>query len=213
MLVKKIYGLFDREERISDRDTFFVSEVDKCPIAIFYSFKKKPKGKLGPQAHLRFSDGDDTHRRLVRALFSLGIVRAIEIPIPEGQLFSGRADAVVCIGGKLYVVEIKAVGSNKFKFMSKPDPAHVKQLQFYLYYLNIDAGIILIENKDTQELKEFIIKRDIKLVNRITTFFKILMMNIVQNEVPRKPEDLAEWKCRYCPYQEICDKKVREQLR
>ena len=142
---------------------------------------------------------------MVRALFSLGIVRAVEVPIPEDQLFSGRADAIVDIDNELYVVEIKAVSRNKFERLSEPDPAHVAQLQLYLHYLNIDRGVILVENKDTQGLKEFVIKKDVKLVNRILVHFKMLKMQIVNDEIPERPKDLPAWKCNYCPYSRVCD--------
>lgn len=204
MLVKKIYELYDKEERYPDRNIFFVSEVDKCPIAIFYSFKKKPKAKLGAQTHLRFSDGDDTHKRLVRALFSIGIVGAVEIPIPENELFGGRADAIVAIKNELYVVEIKAVGSYKFKKLLEADPSYIKQLQLYLYYLNIDKGIILIENKDTQELKEFVVKKDVKMIKQILGDFTALKRKILNDELPGKPKVLAKWKCIYCSYRKMC---------
>lgn len=213
MLVEQIYKLYNKEEKPRDRDCFFVSEVDKCPLAIFYSFKKIAKAKLGPQTYLKFEEGNNTHKSLVETLFKLGIARAVEISIPENELFKGRADAIVSIENQLYVVEIKSVNNRKFEeFVSegKPDASFLMQIQLYLFYFNIDRGIILIKNKDTQELREFIVEKDMELINNILTYFEMLKQQIINNELPEKPKNLAKWKCNYCGYNEVCNKKVRE---
>lgn len=208
MLIEEIYKLYDIEGKPKDRDKFFASEVDECPLAIYYSFKKKPKIKLEPKVYLKFEDGNESHNRLAKMLFRLGIVRAIEVPIPENELFLGRADAIVSIGNELYVVEFKFVNKAGFEKLSKPNPSHIKQLQIYLHYFNINKGIILVENKDSQELKEFVIKRDINLIERILTYFKILKIQIMTNEIPDRPRDLPGWKCNYCAYGKICEENV-----
>jgi len=206
MLVEKIYKVYDREDKPRDRTYFYVSEADKCPRAVFYSFKKMPKAKLGPEVYLRFEEGDDTHKRLVKAFLKSGILVATEINTPRNDLFSGRADAVVNIDKELYVVEIKSVGSYKFKLSTEPSIEHVKQLQLYLYFFNIDRGIILLQNKDNQQLKEFIIEKDMGLINQILADFKKLKTEIENDALPEIPKDLAGWKCNWCPYNKVCKK-------
>lgn len=214
MLVEQIYKLYDKEEKPRDRDYFFISEVSKCPIAIFYSFKKVAKAKLEPQTYLKFEEGNNTHKSLVEDLFKLGIVKAVEISIPENELFKGRADAIVSIENQLYVVEIKSVNNRTFEKLvseGKPDAGFLMQIQLYLFYFNIDRGIILIKNKDTQELREFIVKKDMELINNILTYFEMLKQQIINDELPDKPENLPRWKCGYCPYGEICEKNTKKQ--
>ncbi len=204
MLVEQIHKLYDKEEKVRDRTSFFVSEVDKCPIAIFYAFKKTPKARLGSQAYLRFEVGNDTHKRLVKTLSKLRILIADEVNMPHNNLFRGRADAVVKIDDEFYIVEIKSVSNARFQRLTKAATEHVKQLQLYLYYFNINKGIILVENKNTQELKEFIIEKDIVLINKILTDFEILKTQIANNEMPAKPLNLPGWKCNYCSYKDVC---------
>jgi len=204
MLIEKIYKLYDREEKPKDRTNFYISETDKCPIAILYSFKKIPKPKIDPVVYRMFGDGDDTHNRLIKEFIKLRILVAAEIDIPANDLFSGRADAIVNIDNELYVVEIKAVNNAKYQKLTEPSPEQIKQLQFYLYFFNIDKGIILIENKDNQQLKEFVLKKDDKLISQILEDFERLKIQIENNELPEKPKDLPQWKCRYCAYRDVC---------
>jgi len=206
MLIEKINKLYDRKDKPKERNKFFVSETNKCPLAILYSFKKVPKPKIDPVVYRLFADGDDAPARLIKDFIKLRILVATEINIPDNDLFSGRADAIVTIDNELYVVEIKAVNNKKFERMTKPSPEQVKQLQLYLYSFNINKGIILIENKDNQQLREFVVERDDTLINQLIESFKKLWIEIESNQLPEKPKDLPQWKCTYCPYSEICKK-------
>ena len=206
MLIEHIHKLFDKEERVKQRDKFYVSEANSCPVAVFFSFKNIPKEKLGSLCHLKFSHGNYTHNRLIAVLFALGIAKAAEIDIPDNELFTGRADAIVELNKELYVVEIKEV--TKFMFEKhKPNVNHVMQLQLYLHYFNIDQGILLVENKETQELKEFIVNKDPYLIRNIINDFMKLKLQINDNREPKRPEDLPEWKCNYCAYAKVCEQK------
>jgi len=99
---------------------------------------------------------------------SIGVVIAAEIRIPEEKIFHGRADAIVSIDNEPYVLEIKSMNSYAFKRLEEPDKAHLKQIQLYMHYFNIDKGIILVENKDNQELKEFVAGKDEKILQEIS---------------------------------------------
>ncbi|HEU68653.1 MAG TPA: hypothetical protein ENN53_05525, partial [Candidatus Acetothermia bacterium] len=80
MLVDKLDQYFQREERGRPRDYFYVSEVGKCPRQIYYTIKGFPRPPLDGLTARKLAVGDDAHRRLVQALYGMGIVVAAEAP-------------------------------------------------------------------------------------------------------------------------------------
>ena len=155
-----------------------------------------------------FEHGTHTHFRIMGVLYSLCLVTASEISIPENEMIHGRADAIVSIKGEPYIVEIKSVNSAKFR-KEEADSDHIKQLQLYLYFFKVKKGILLYENKDTQELNEYIIDYDEKLVKDVIASFDKLKDQLEQAIVPEIPKDIEEWRCNYCSYLEEC-KKIEE---
>ena len=73
----------------------------------------------------------------------------------------------------------------------------------YLYFFNIKKGIVLYENKNTQELKEFVVEYDEKTVRDVLEKFEILRAQIKNNIIP-SVSDVNTWRCTYCPYRAIC---------
>jgi len=208
MLIELLEEYFQREEPHRERDYFYVSEVGKCPRQIFYTVKGFPRPPLDGQTARKLAVGEDAHRRIVQALYGLGIVVAAEVPIPEGALFHGRADAIVSLSGKNYVVEIKTVHPYNFDQMAiAPRRDHYLQLQLYLHYFGIPQGIILAENKATQELREFLVELDRAEVGRVLSEFERLRELIfVRGELPPLP-DKSDWEydqCKYCPFVDFC---------
>ncbi|MCR4391618.1 MAG: PD-(D/E)XK nuclease family protein [Candidatus Acetothermia bacterium] len=208
MLAERLEEFFQREERARARDYFYVSEVSKCPRQIYYAVKGFPKPPLDGLTARKLAVGEDAHRRLVQALYGLGVVVAAEVPIPPGKLFHGRADTIVSVDGKNYVVEIKTVHPYNFDQMAAaPRRDHYLQLQLYLHYFAIPQGIILAENKATQELREFLVDLDREAVDRVIRTFEQLRQQIfVEGRLPPLP-DRSDWEfdqCRYCPYQAFC---------
>ena len=52
-----------------------------------------------------FDHGNYVHLRLMRDLFSLGVVVASEVNIPPKEDIGGRADAIIRINNELYLVD------------------------------------------------------------------------------------------------------------
>lgn len=217
MLVERLDQYFQREERSRPRDYFYVSEVGKCPRQIYYSIKGFPRPPVDGLTARKLAVGDDAHKRLAQALFGMGVVVAAEVPIPPGNLFHGRCDLIVSLDGKNYVVEIKTAHPYSFDQMATgPRRDHHLQLQLYLHYFGIPQGIVLAENKATQELKEFVVPLDTDEVGRVVRAFARLKQTIfVEGELPPRPgsEDKRDWEfdqCRYCPYVPFCREDVAD---
>ncbi len=201
-LIDKFY--LDRE-RDKEQHHFYITDAGKCPRAIFFKFKNVPREKMTPEVLRMFDHGDYIQMQILSNLFSLGIVRASEVKIPPQELVSGRADAIVTLNNELYVVDFKSMNSLVFKNLQKPKEDNVNQLQLYLHFFKIPKGILLYINKDTLELKEFVIQYNQNLAQKLLRDFQNLKKQIDSDIVPaRIPSFPEDWQCQYCQFKEVC---------
>jgi len=134
-------------------------------------------------------------------------VVASEVDIPPNEFISGRVDAIVAVDDQNYVLELKSIGSYGFKLLDEPRLEHVHQLQLYMHFFKIPQGILLYENKDNHQLKEFDISYDDELAESIIAKLQQVMNDIRADEMPPKPNltrDL-EWRCRCCGFRASCN--------
>jgi hypothetical protein len=94
----------------------------------------------------------------------------IEVSLRDDSLWlKGSPDAIIVNpnDGLAYVFELKSIRDGEFKTLEFAKPEHVLQLHCYFYLANIGQGILFYESKDSQQTKEFIIKRDELIMNNI----------------------------------------------
>ncbi len=214
MLKERIDNFYRKNEDGRERDYFYASEVTDCKRKIYFKLKGAKKEDLDPQTNRKFERGNQIHQKLLSALYSLGIVTASEVQMPDQSLFHGRADAIVSVNDENYVVEIKSVSPYSFKTLNGPKESWEKQLQIYLKHFDIDQGIILAECKGTQKLEEFFVERNDEVVEELEEEFEKLLDMIEKDVVPKKP-DKSNWKfdkCRYCLYEKAC-KEAKNSLK
>jgi len=207
MLKELINQFYSNQRKDRQQHHFYISDAGKCGRAIFFRFKKAPAEEIEPRVLRLFDHGDSIHRLIMKPLLSMKEIHVIasEVDIPPQELIRGRADAIISDGKDLYVLDIKSINSMLFKSLESPKEEHINQIQLYLHFLDPKKGILLYVNKDTQELKEFIVKYD---PQRVQSLLKILYdlkkkidANIVPARIPGWPDD---WQCQYCPFKEIC---------
>jgi CRISPR/Cas system-associated exonuclease Cas4 (RecB family) len=206
MLKELIDQLYLDNEKDREQHHFYITDAGKCSRSIFFKFKNVPREKMTPEVLRMFDHGDYIQMQILSNLFSLGIVRASEIKIPPQELISGRADAIITLDNELYVVDFKSMNSMVFKNLTEPKPDNVNQIQLYLHYFKIPKGILLYVNKDTLQLKEFIVKYNPvsakKLIDDLADLKTKIDKNIVPDRIPTWPDD---WQCQYCAFREICN--------
>ena len=204
MIIEKLESIVPKERKPWPRAYFYVSEVGECPRKLFYLLKGFPRAPPEARIVRCWDNGKDTHKRLLTSLKTLGLVQDTEVSTPQNGLFRGRADAVLQIEGRRYILEIKSASPYLFQKAS-PDPSHLNQLQLYLHFLNCDQGILLYENKADQKLKEFVVHRDEALIRSLIEKFQYLKEQIDKGEVPAVPQNIEPWRCRFCPFKEVCE--------
>jgi len=205
MLKELLDQFYLDRDRDREQHHFYITDAGKCSRAIFFKFKNVPREKMEPRVLRMFDHGDYIQMQILNNLFSLGIVRASEVKIPPQELISGRADAIITLNNELYVVDFKSMNSMVFKNLTEPKKDNINQIQLYLHYFKIPKGILLYVNKDTLELKEFLIEHDPaiaqKLLKDLTDLKTKIDSNVVPQRIPGWPE---EWQCQYCQFKEIC---------
>lgn len=215
MIIEKINDFYLTKKEERERTHFYITDSGKCPRAVFFQFKKFPKKEDDPLFLRKMHQGDHVHMRTMGVLLSLGVVKAVEVEIPQQEIINGRADAILSINSEPYVLEIKSVNNYKFNNLSEPEEDHYKQIQLYMHYFKINKGIVLYENKDNQELKEFKIDYDPGLVEFVLYRMKELKKDIENNNLPKIPEQIMSgpesWRCSYCSYIESCLKESEKE--
>lgn len=213
-LIDKFYLDREREKKERERIQFYISEAGKCPRSIFFKFKKAPAREMEPERLRIFDHGDYIQQLILRPLFTLGKVRATEVPIPPQQIISGRADAIISIDGQPYVLDVKSIsGRMNLEKMQEPMPEHYWQVQLYLHFFKIPKGILLYLNKDTQEIKEFIFDYKKEVAEKLLDWFGKLKSKFEANVIPSRIEGYpTDWQCQYCQFREICDLAGGEEI-
>lgn len=212
-IIDEFYQNLEKEKREKERIQFYISEAKKCERQIFFKFKRAPQRDLEAEYLRVLEMGDHIQQIVLGPLFSKGIVRATEIRIPPQEIVSGRADAIVSIDGEPYVVEVKSIsGRRNFETLEAMEE-HKLQLQLYLHFFKIKKGILLYVNKDTLEVKEFILDYDMNLCEETLRWFENLKEKIEKDIVPPILPDFPEnWQCKRCPFLDLCHLSGKEEI-
>lgn len=208
MLREIIDKFYLDKQKYKEQTSFYVSEAGKCPRQIFFKFKNVPRKEMEAHILRLFDRGDQIHQLIMAPLLSTRDIQVVasEIDIPPQELFRGRIDAIVSDKKELYVLDIKSMNSMIFKTLTEPKQENIAQIQLYLHYLEIPKGILLYVNKDSQELKEFLVNYDLNIVKPILNKFTDLKKKLDSNTVPSRIAAYPiDWQCKYCQFREVCD--------
>jgi len=179
------------------RDYFYVTEVTKSKKELFDTLKKGSQFKINANLRKVFDNGDSVHERYARYFAEMGVLVASEIDINANDIVKGRLDCIITDGEKNYIVEIKSMNLWSFQKLTEPLNSHIFQLQFYLYFSNLENGMILYENKNTQINKIFPVKLDKPLVEsklKELTELKEMIDNDIEPEQEKLSVDELEYK-------------------
>lgn len=139
-----------------------------------------------------------------QALLNWEYVEPHMVIMDSGLKISGYTDGILNIDNEKYILEAKSINSRGFTMDLKKGPKeeHVFQAQLYMSGFRVDKAIIWYINKDTQEPKEFLIRRDESYRN--SAIRKALLyldaqrgnLNTLPSRVCATPDDFrAKYKC------------------
>jgi len=193
---------------------FYPSSANKCSRYIVYDMLGYPKPPKEPKLIRIMENGNSMHERYQTWFEEMGILVANEFPIKVPELrISGRLDSIITtkdiIPGvdDVAIVELKSANDKKFAQMVKsnePNPDYYAQIQLYMELLKIPYGLIFIENKNNQEILEFLVDYDPEFGKRLLE--KVVMVNdcVTKKELPRREYIKSSYECKWCDYHDTC---------
>lgn len=183
---------------------------DDCERRLFFEIKGEPisdKGvrkEIGPQLQRIFDVGTWWHTYIQYQLYKAGILEQAEVPVKDAKKkIDSRADGILNISGRRILLEIKSMNSRSYaKNAYRPNDKHVYQASLYAKELELEEICFIYVNKDTSEMKEYIIPVDEKILREPYRKMKRVLMAV---EADEKPERICRNKfseialnCGYC---------------
>lgn len=161
-----------------------------------------------------FAEGNAIHEKWQRLFIRAGYGKAEDMDFTrmcDNYEVSFTPDAIIDVPGfGKMVVEIKSVNTFQFKKMTG-HPSGEKQLQFYMYLTGIHQGIVLCDDKNTQEFKVFYKEYDPSIVAPFierceqVQYFKQKLLD--EHKIVRRCEGCNSYTCKRaesCPMKDAC---------
>ena len=150
------YGLHTSAIIVGDDKFCYREQV----LSLLY---KQAQGEQVPQNLIRiFEEGNAIHEKWQRLFIRGGLCKAEDLDFSkfyDEYEVGYTPDAILTINGEKYVVEIKSVNTYQFMKMTN-HPTAKKQVNMYMHFTGIHKGIILCEDKNTQQFKVFLVTYD-----------------------------------------------------
>jgi len=185
---------------------FSISSIGSCRRKKYLEIKGQWKEVYNEKTKRTFATGDAFHRLACAELMSKGEILglhvcAAEVPIPEHQFLSGRADQIVADkNGEMMIVDIKSCSSwvlNKVKEGEISD-SYINQVQLYLHLFKLKKGYLLFYGKNNGEIEEYEINYDKQLCERLIEEIKSFMENNVAKNIEPPKCDGGDFGCECC---------------
>jgi hypothetical protein len=217
-----------------DTDSIHVSDLavaiegndGKCPRQLWLRRHGAERIPEHPGQLLMFEAGHRLHAACIEWL-RVGLEGGWEVRGSECDLssllpagMSGTCDCVLTgPEGEEVVVDFKTVRGNAFKFLDKPKPANVLQVQAYCWALGADYGKLLYVDREGQNFaREFDVERDDAAVevaiDAATRIGGLPEPPPVLEPTMKKGKPALPWQCNWCSYLDVsCNGAVAAQDR
>lgn len=217
MLIERIDRYLEKVKPLTGKRMmrkFHPSTIGYCERKSVFEMMMLPHAPVSAKIQRVFENGHSFHERFEKMFDEMGILIEAE-KIIESDEISGRTDAWIKINSEDFLVELKSASNFSFEWMQKknePKIQHVEQLMLYLHLTDINNGIILVENKDTQDLLEFVVRYDpviaMELMQRVYRRIEYAQKRIA----PPIPEGYtpACSECSYCPFSFYCHSESKK---
>jgi len=162
----------DRDKRF---ENLYPSSIASCPRKAVFSRLGIPVNTRPIKAKTQriFDNGHSFHDRMQKYYLEMGLLHGTDESgkytephfVDTEHRISGYCDGIFHLGGKQYILELKSMRDDLFKKLDAPLPSHVIQGQLYVHEFDSDGVIFQYENKNTQEIKEFVLPRDASIID------------------------------------------------
>lgn len=212
--LEKAYESQRRESSVKKKKSFAPSGVGygsgTCPRYWYYAFQGETMFEDSADALsvASMSYGTEAHARIQKLFNSAEMLVQEEMVIKqEDPPIFGYLDALVKWHGEEIPVEIKTTRQEMFVFRQttgEPPFYNLLQILLYMHILKKKRGMLLYENKNTQELFVIPVEMDEKhqaIVDRTMAWMKEVYSN---TEMPKRPFSRKSKPCSSCPVRKQC---------
>lgn len=155
-----------------------------------------------------FLEGWYVHKKWQYLFTSCGLSSIVE----RGHMnyfwdFHFTPDAIITVLNKRVVVEIKSHSMLGFDKLSSPPANAVRQAQMYMHFTGIPYGLILVENKNNQEFKVWMIDYDYEILKPVLErllYLKKLILAFEQSGRLPKMHDRCDFEGKKNPRAKSC---------
>ena len=178
--------------------SFAGSASGSCHRAQIFQYLGIPQpGVIDEQLQQIYNDGHWRHLRLQAQIAEAGIIplEGLEYPLSWPAMRSmGTADGNGIVPddhpnpawrGKLYGLELKGAHEYVARWMNEPSK-YMQQLYRYFLSGGFDLFVVLVENKNTQELKEWVIEPDPELLDQQLDELTTLNRHVDDQTLPER---------------------------
>lgn len=169
---------------------------------------KRPGGEL----QRTFDVGTWYHVYMQNILYGIGLLEAAEVPVVNAEKYlNGKADGVFKkeVYGEKVVLEIKTMNNwNYTKATFRPFKKHEFQASLYARELGAKKVLYLYINKDTSEIKEFLMPVNEEQLAEADKKMQKVIDHVKKGILP--PRTCEERYCENavsCPFATLCFKK------
>lgn len=121
---------------------------------------------LPPKVLRRMQNGNSVHHKWQTLFQRTGVANRIEHQLLSNGIVTGTPDAVIELGKKRYVIEIKSTNDKSFSSMTKLPVGTKRQLMYYMYLTGIPNGIAIYENTNDSEFEIYLVDYDQEFIKK-----------------------------------------------
>lgn len=188
-------------------------------LSLFY---RQLQGEQTPVGLMRvFEEGNAIHEKWQRLFIRGGYAKPEDCDrtqFDEEHDLQYTPDIIATIDGEQYVVEIKSVNTYVFK-KQNPHASGRKQLQLYMYLTGIHQGIVLQEDKNTQEFRANIYKYNPEEIQPYITRLEEIQYHKewmkTKHKLIKRYTGCTGYTCdmaQKCPMRDVCYERSKERL-
>lgn len=174
----------------------------------------KVRRRTGAALQRTFDVGTWYHIYMQNLLYQLGLLEGSEVPVVNKERYlNGKADGVFKkeVFGERVVLEIKTMNTwNYGKAVFKPFKKHEFQASLYARELGIKKVLYLYINKDTSEIKDFLMPINEEELAEADKKMDKVINAVKSGTVPDRPSACSDRLCDLaidCPFASLCFKK------
>lgn len=204
------FGGFRKQGRFHPSE---ICKEDVCLRALTYELLGAPAAfKIVAKLRRIFDNGHFVHARtqwsLREAIRAAGgeLYEEVSFKSAEDRI-SGTTDGLFTLSGWPYLLEVKSMNKANFKDLGAlPWDEHYDQVNIYMRYFGVMSAYILVECKDNQDLKDYLVRFDEQRWKRVENVQQTALGYAMASDLPEQVTKENGCQGDRCKFYNVCRK-------